>query len=81
MHKIEIQVRGQIDRNWSDWFGGLTINHTPRGETILSGPIRDQAELRGMLFRLTDLGLELTSVKTDIEAHCSMRKGGDRWGK
>lgn len=64
MQKIEIRVRGQMDRGWSDWFGGLNITHTPQGETVLSGSIRDQAELRGMLFRLTDLGLELVSLDT-----------------
>ena len=78
MQTIEIQVRGQIDRSWSDWFGGLTINHTPCGETVLAGPIRDQAELRGMLFRLADLGLELTSFKTKKVTHCNSQKGGDK---
>ena len=65
MQKIEIKVRGQIDRSWSDWFNGLSVAHTPQGETILAGPIRDQAELRGVLFRLADLGLELTSLTTE----------------
>ena len=64
MQEIEIKVRGQIDRGWSNWFGGLTITHTPQGETVLSGSIRDQAELRGMLFRLADLGLDLISIGT-----------------
>ena len=77
MQKIEIRVRGQIDRSWSDWFGGLNIIHTPQGETVLVGPVRDQAELRGMLFRLADLGLELTAMKTGVEEHCNMKKGGD----
>ena len=76
MQKIRIKVRGQIDRSWSDWFDGLSINHTPRGGTVLKGFIRDQAQLRGVLFRLADLGLELTSVKTGIETHANMRKGG-----
>lgn len=64
MQEIEIKVRGQIDGGWSNWFGGLTITHTPQGETVLAGPIRDQAELRGMLVRLSDLGLDLVSVGT-----------------
>lgn len=68
MQEIEIKVRGQIDRGWSDWFGGLTITHTPQGETVLAGSIRDQAELRGMLFRLADLGLDLISVGTSPQA-------------
>lgn len=64
MQEVEIRVKGQIDRVWSDWFGGLTIAHTQQGETVLAGSIRDQAELRGMIFRLADLGLELISVGT-----------------
>ena len=64
MQQVEIRVRGQIDRDWSDWFGGLAIAHTMQEETVLAGSIRDQAELRGMLFRLTDLGLDLVSLDT-----------------
>jgi len=64
MEWIEIRVKGQMDCNWSDWFGGLDIAHTMPGETILTGPIRDQAELRGVLCRMTDLGLVLVSLET-----------------
>ncbi len=62
MQKVEIRVKGQINQDWSDWCGGLTITHTGRGETVLTGPVRDQAALRGLLERLADLGLELISV-------------------
>jgi len=64
MQRIEIRVKGQVDRDWSDWFGGLQITHTADGGTILTGPVRDQAELRGILSRLANLGLELISVNT-----------------
>jgi hypothetical protein len=67
MERIEIRVKGKLDRNWADWFGGLAIAHTLQGETVLTGPVRDQAELRGVLFRLTDLGLALVSLDTDSE--------------
>ena len=80
MQEIEIKVRGQIDRGWSDWFDGLTINHTPLGESVLSGFIRDQSELRGMLSRLTDLGLELVSLDTSPLDYGTLTKhagGGD----
>jgi hypothetical protein len=62
MQQIEIRVKGQIDQDWSDWCGGLTITHTGRGETVLAGSVRDQAALRGLLDRLADLGLQLISV-------------------
>ena len=57
MKKVEIRIKGKLDKDWSDWFSGLNFAYTPYGETVLVGPIRDQAELRGVLFRLTDLGL------------------------
>ena len=64
MQDIEIRIRGHIDRDWSDWLSGLSINHTESGETVLAGSVRDQAELRGILSRLADLGHELIHVKT-----------------
>ena len=61
MQKIEIRIKGHIDRDWSDWMGGLIITHTGR-ETVLTGSVRDQAALYGLLSRLADLGLQLNSV-------------------
>jgi hypothetical protein len=55
-------VRGQLDKSWSDWFGGFRIGHTDKGETVITGPITDQAALHGLLSKLGDLGLELLSV-------------------
>lgn len=62
MQNTEIRVKGRIDENWSDWFAGLTITHTDQGETILTGPVVDQAALYGLLSKLRDLGLPLVSV-------------------
>ena len=64
MRQVEIVVKGQIDKGWSDWFSGFEITHAADGGSILTGPMRDQAELRGILSRLADLGLELISVNT-----------------
>lgn len=67
MQQVEIRVKGLIDQHWSDWFGGLTITHTELGESVLTGTIRDQAALQGLLSRIADLGLELILVAiTDI---------------
>jgi hypothetical protein len=63
MQNVEIRVQGQIDRHWSDWLGGLTITHTDQNETVLTGPVVDQAALYGLLAKLRDLGLPLLSVK------------------
>jgi hypothetical protein len=62
MQQIEIRVKGQIDRNWSGRLEGLTITHTEGGETLLTGSVRDQAALHGLLDRLAGLGLQLISV-------------------
>jgi len=62
MQNVEIRVKGQIDEHWSDWFEGLTITHTDQGETVLTGPIADQAALHGLLARLRDLCLPIVSV-------------------
>ena len=79
MQHIEIRVRGQIDRGWSDWFGGFSITHNTQGESILEGFIRDQAELRGILCRLADLGLELISVNTLSEPGAHYQACMRRW--
>lgn len=62
MQYVEIRVKGQIDGRWSDWFGGLTIRPSGAGETVLTGPVPDQAALYGIIARLRDLGLELSSL-------------------
>ncbi len=65
MPQIEIRIKGKIDRDWSDWLGDLAVKHNQRGETVLTGSVRDQAALYGLLSRLASLGLQLTSVSSD----------------
>ena len=59
-----IAALGQINQQWSEWFGGLTINHPDADETVLTGLVPDQATLYGIISRLQDLGLELSSVNS-----------------
>ena len=59
----EIIVKGHLDIGWSGWFEGLTIAHNDEGETMLSGQIRDQAALYGIIAKIRDMGLFLISVK------------------
>jgi hypothetical protein len=65
MQRIEIRVRGRINPQWSKWFGGLAISHPAPDETVLSGRVLDQAALYGIISRLRDLGLELTSLNSE----------------
>ncbi len=58
----EIRVQGSLADRWTLWFEGLTIHREPNGETVLSGPLPDQAALHGVLARVRDLNLVLISV-------------------
>ncbi len=59
---FEILVRGQLDESWSDWLEGLEMKLLDNGEMILSGYIRDQAALMGILNKLYGLNLTLLSI-------------------
>ena len=62
MQEIEVRVKGQIDPQWSKWLGALSVTHTAAGESVLTGPVRDQSALYGLIERLSSLGLQLVSV-------------------
>ena len=65
MEQVAIIVKGHIDNSWSDWLGEMTINHTDEGNTHLSGQIRDQAALNGLLSQIFSLGFQLISVTSE----------------
>ncbi len=58
----EIRVEGELPTDWSNWFEGLEIKKGPPGESILSGPLADQAALHGILSKIRDVNLKLISV-------------------
>ena len=58
----QIRLQGHLGRQWADWFGGLTITLEDNGDTLLTGPVVDQAALFGLLRKVRDLGLPLLSV-------------------
>lgn len=58
-----IQVKGDLDRKWSDWFDGFAITSQPDDTTLLVGTVRDQAALHGVLTKIRDLGLPLLTVQ------------------
>jgi hypothetical protein len=58
----QFRIKGHLGRQWTDWFGGLTITLEDNGETLLTGPVIDQAALHGLLKKVRDLGMPLLSV-------------------
>jgi hypothetical protein len=58
----QIRIEGHLGREWTDWFGGLSITLEDNGETLLIGPVADQAALHGLLRKVRDMGMPLLSV-------------------
>ena len=58
----QIRIKGHLGREWADWFEGLTLTALDNGETLLTGPVVDQAALYGLLRKVRDLGLPLLAV-------------------
>jgi len=58
----QIRIKGHLGPRWTDWFGGLTITLEESGDTLLVGPVVDQAALHGLLTKVRDLGMPLLSV-------------------
>ena len=58
----EIRIKGHLDDKWADRFEGLTITLEDNGDTLLTGPVIDQAALHGLLKKVRDLGMPLLSV-------------------
>ena len=60
-----ICLKGQLDARWSDWFDGFALILDEKGNTLLKGPIKDQAELHGVFRKVYNLGLTLLSVNME----------------
>ena len=60
----QIRIKGHLGPQWMDWFEGLTITLEENGDTLLTGPVIDQAALHGILKKVRDLGMPLLSVNS-----------------
>ncbi len=58
----QIRIKGHLGREWDEWFEGLNLTALENGETLLTGPVIDQAALYGLLRKVRDVGMPLLSV-------------------
>ncbi|MCB9150395.1 MAG: hypothetical protein H6641_16695 [Caldilineaceae bacterium] len=58
----QIRLHGHLAPQWQTWFDELTIVLAANGETLLTGPVVDQAALHGLLKKVRDLGMPLMAV-------------------
>jgi hypothetical protein len=61
--RYEIRLKGHLDDRWAGWFEGLTITREDNDDTLLTGPVADQAALHGLLKKVRDLNMSLISVR------------------
>ena len=67
----QIRVQGHLGDTLCDWFAPLQVNNAPTGEATLTGPLRDQAELYGVLLKLYNLNFTLIAVQRTATANPS----------
>ena len=60
--QVEIRIKGHLADRWAGWFEGLTLTRQENGDTLLTGPVVDQAALHGLLKKVRDTGMPLLSV-------------------
>ena len=70
-----IRIKGHLGQNWTDWFEGLAITLEENGDTLLTGPVVDQAALHGVLKKVRNLGMPLLSVNRIKPGHLGPSEG------
>jgi hypothetical protein len=58
-----IIVQGHLDPSWKNWFEGMVISYEG-ANTMISGNIKDEAHLHGIINQIRDLNLKLISVNS-----------------
>lgn len=61
---FQIRLKGHLSQQWADWFEGMAITLEDNGDTLLTGPVADQAALHGLLKKVRNIGMTLISVNS-----------------
>ena len=61
---FQIRIKGHLGHQWAERFDGFTITLEDDGDTLLTGPVADQAALHGLLKKVRDIGMTLVSVNS-----------------
>lgn len=61
-NQYNIEIEGHLNDRWQEWFEGFAMIRHANGHTTLTGPVRDQAELHGILKKISNLGVKLISL-------------------
>lgn len=77
----QIRIIGHLDSRWADWFGGMTITLEDNGDTLLTGPVIDQAALYGLLKKIRDLGMPLVSLNRIESGQVDLKIGVELMNK
>lgn len=76
----QIRIRGHLGQPWQEWFEGLTLTLETDGNTLLTGPLADQAALYGILKKVSDLGMPLLSLSSTGSGSQDVQTGKQQTG-
>ena len=76
-NRYRIVLRGRLSERFESAFEGMALEHGPN-QTVLTGEVRDQAQLYGLLDRLRDFGIELVAVEQADTREVSSEPGRPR---
>ena len=77
----QIRIKSHLTSAWTGWFEGLKVTLEDNGETLLTGPVVDQAALHGLLKKVRDLAIPLISVNP-VQCHeADLERGSEKWGQ
>lgn len=63
---FQIRIKGHLGHQWTDWFDGMAIALEDNGNTLLTGPVTDQATLHGLIKKVRNLGMPLVSIDSAL---------------